>query len=75
MGYGDGFFRLDGTKFCPTANGKPILGKVSMDNMIIASDEEEICIFEDARSIAKVVGTIDYEITTKLAPHIRREIV
>lgn len=74
IGYGDGFFRLNGTKKYLTPKGYEILGRVSMDNLSINSEDEEICLFDDVRELANINETITYEITTKLMPHIKREI-
>lgn len=74
IGYGDGFFRLNGTKKYLTPKGYEILGRVSMDNLSINSEDDEVCLFDDVRELAKIHGTITYEITTKLMPHIKREI-
>ncbi len=68
-GYGDGIFRsLKSIK-----DGK-ILGRVSMDYISIASTKDEICIFNDAKRVARELGTISYEILVKLHPHIPRQI-
>ncbi len=74
LGYGDGFLRLDGTQKYITPKGHEILGRVSMDNISVNSDEDEICIFEDVRELAKLQNTISYEITTTLNPNIPKEI-
>ena len=75
IGYGDGFFRYDGLGNLKTACEKNICGRVSMDFMSIDSNHDEICIFDDARKLAKYFGTITYEITTKLSPFIKRVVV
>lgn len=75
IGYGDGFLRLDGTENYTTANGKKVLGRVSMDNMMIESDQDEICVLNNAEKLAKARGTISYEVLVRLNPLIRREIV
>lgn len=74
IGYGDGFLRLNGKQKYLTPKGYEILGRVSMDNISVNSDDDEICIFEDVRQLAKIHGTISYEITTTLLPHIKKEI-
>lgn len=74
LGYGDGFLRLNGKKTYTTPKGYEILGKVSMDNCSINSTDEEICIFDDVRALAKIHDTITYEITTTLNPNIKKEI-
>jgi alanine racemase len=74
VGYGDGFLRLDGTKKYTTPKGYEILGRVSMDSVSINSTDEEVCIFENARSLAKLHNTITYEIITTLNPDIEKEV-
>lgn len=74
IGYGDGFLRLNGEVEYFTPKGYQILGKVSMDNLSIDSTDEEVCLFEDVRELAKIHNTISYEITTTLSPHIKKEI-
>lgn len=74
IGYGDGFLRLNGTEKYTTPKGYEILGRVSMDNISVNSDEDEICIFDNVRELAKIQNTITYEITTTLNPNIPKEI-
>lgn len=74
LGYGDGFLRLNGTQKYTTPKGYEILGRVSMDNISINSNDDEICIFNDVRELAKIQNTITYEITTTLNPNIPKEI-
>lgn len=75
VGYGDGFLRINGNQHYVTPKGYKILGRVSMDYISIESQDEEICIFEDVRDLAKLHNTITYEITTTLSKDIKREIV
>ena len=75
VGYGSGLFRGDSKKPLFTCEGLPIIGRVSMDSIIVASIKDEICIFNDAKRVAKHFNTISYEITTRLNPFIKREIV
>lgn len=74
VGYGDGFLRLNGTQRYITPKGYEILGRVSMDSISINSTDEEVCIFENVRALAKIHNTITYEITTTLNPNIEKEI-
>lgn len=74
IGYGDGFLRLDGKTKYLTPKGYEILGRVSMDNISINSTDDEVCIFDDVSSLAKIHNTISYEITTTLNPNIEKEI-
>ncbi|MCB4777521.1 MAG: alanine racemase [Sulfurovum sp.] len=75
IGYGDGWCR--GDTFAPyvTAEGLPILGRVSMDFITLESDTAEVCIFNNAQQAAKQLGTISYEIITALSKDIERIIV
>jgi alanine racemase len=74
IGYGDGFRRLNGKEY-KTANGKQILGRVSMDNIAVAGSDDEICVFEDVNELAKIHTTISYEILTSQSPYLRRELI
>jgi alanine racemase len=75
IGYGDGWCR--GNSHIPyiTAEGLPLLGRVSMDMVSLESDREEIVIFDDAQKAAGQFGTISYEVMTALSPAIERAIV
>jgi alanine racemase len=75
IGYGDGFRRGDASKSLILANGKKILGRVSMDLITVEGDDDEICIFDDAHKIAQHFGTISYEMTTQLSPTMQRIII
>jgi len=70
IGYADGFFRCENLEF----DDFKILGRVSMDNMILNKDDEEICIIKDAKYLAKKFNTISYEILVKLSPFLKRVI-
>ena len=72
LGYGDGWPRGDAARPYQTAEGLPILGRVSMDFISVEGDRERICVMEDARRAAKHFGTICYEMTTALMPTIPR---
>ncbi|MFV0562424.1 alanine racemase [Malaciobacter mytili] len=74
VGYGDGFFRLNESHKYITPKGYEVLGRESMDNLSINSDDEEVCLFDDAKNLAKIHNTISYEIVTALKPHIKKEI-
>mgnify|MGYP005984041835 CR=1 FL=1 len=74
VGYGDGFLRLNERKNFTTPNGYKVLGRVSMDNLSLNTDKEEVCIFDDAKPLAKVHDTITYEIVTTLSTNIQRVI-
>ena len=67
VGYADGIFR----SMRQTAAG-PILGRVSMDSIVVEGDREEICVFDDAKKVAKELGTISYEVLVKLHNNLLR---
>lgn len=75
IGYGDGFLRINENKTYTTPKGYKVLGRVSMDNLSLNSIDDEVCIFDDARNLAKIHNTITYEITTTLSPFLKREIL
>ena len=75
VGYGDGFLRLNERNSYITPKGYKVLGRVSMDNLSLNTDEKEVCIFDDVNILAKEHDTISYEITTTLSPYIKKEIV
>jgi alanine racemase len=75
VGYGDGFLRLNERQKYTTPKGYKVLGRVSMDNLSLNTDENEVCIFDDANELAKQHDTINYEIVTTLSTQIKREIV
>lgn len=74
IGYGDGFLRLNENQDYFTPKGYKVLGRVSMDSLSLASNENRVCIFEDAKPLAKIQNTISYEIVTTLSPNIERKI-
>jgi alanine racemase len=75
VGYGDGFLRLNERCEYTTPKGYKVLGRVSMDNLSLNTDDKEVCIFDDVEALAKIHDTITYEITTTLNPNIKKEIV
>ncbi len=75
IGYADGFLRIPANKQFFTEDGSQLLGRVSMDNISVNSNKEEICLFSDVKELSKIHNTISYEILTTLSPDIRREIV
>ena len=73
VGYGDGLMRGNYTHTpLLTAQNLPLLGRVSMDFVTLESQEEEVCIFDDAKMFAKQLGTISYEVLTQLHSSIER---
>lgn len=75
IGYGDGFFRFDGSNPVVMANGQKSKGRMSMDSFCLGGDASCVCMFEDANALAKHFRTINYEIITKLSPTIPRRII
>ena len=75
LGYGDGFLRINERKSYTTPKGYKVLGRVSMDNLSLNTKDEEVCIFDDVKTLAKEHDTITYEITTTLSPYIKKEII
>lgn len=76
IGYGDGLFRLNGNKpSIKTAEGHTILPVTSMDCFSCQSNEDRLCVFDDASSIANAFDTIAYEVLTSLSPFIKRTVV
>jgi len=75
LGYGDGWTRADSSKPYITAEGLPILGRVSMDFIALESEKEKVLIMDDAQKAAKHFGTISYEVITGLSKDIERKII
>ncbi len=72
LGYGDGWMRSNSLKRFITSDGLPILGRVSMDYIILESSKDEVCIFDDALKAGEQLETISYEVTTQLDRDIKR---
>ncbi len=76
LGYGDGWMRSNSFEQpFVTAEGLPLLGRVSMDYVILESTKDEVCIFNDALSAGKALGTISYELMTQLHADIKRVVI
>ncbi|MDR3162267.1 MAG: alanine racemase [Helicobacteraceae bacterium] len=75
VGYGDGFLRLNGGEGYEIPGGGKLLGRVSMDNVIVRSDQERICIMDDAKKFAGLRGTISYEVLARLNGDIPRVVI
>jgi alanine racemase len=75
LGYGDGWMRSSTLEPFVTAEGLPILGRVSMDYISVESQKEEICIFDDALCAGKQLNTISYELITQLHADIERQVI
>lgn len=74
LGYGDGWRRGDSSKPFMTAENLPVLGRVSMDFISLASDKELVCVMDDAQDAARQFNTISYEVLTALHANIKREV-
>jgi len=72
LGYGDGWMRSNSFKPFITAQGLPILGRVSMDYISLETDIDEVCIVNNTQYASKQIGTISYEIMTQLSMEIPR---
>ena len=70
VGYGDGIFRNIGK-----IDAGEILGRVSMDAVVLQRDTDEICVFDNAKEIAHGLETISYEVLVKLSAHLERVFV
>lgn len=75
LGYSDGFLRMPEDIVYETKDKYKVLGRVSMDFISINSKEKDLCIFENARSLADIHKTIPYEILTNLKENIKREVI
>ncbi|MCX2682817.1 alanine racemase [Campylobacter sp. MIT 21-1685] len=75
LGYADGLLRYNGVGDLYLANGKKILGRISMDSFSCEDGGEELCVFNDANIWAKFFQTIPYEILVKLHPQLPRILV
>ncbi|ELD5174019.1 alanine racemase, partial [Campylobacter upsaliensis] len=75
LGYADGLFRYDGKGQLKLANGKEMLGKMSMDSFSCEDSGGEICVLDDANLWADFFHTINYEILVKLNANIKRVLV
>ena len=74
IGYGDGFLRLNEQHHYITPKGFELLGRVSMDYIALNSTDNEVCLFDDAKPLAKLHNTISYEIVTTLSRDLKKEI-
>ncbi len=75
LGYGDGWCRGESSDPYVTSEDLPILGRVSMDFIVLFSDKEEVCVMHDAQKAAKQFETISYEVTTALSADILKEVI
>ena len=75
IGYGNGFLRLDENKKSKISDGRNILGRVSMNNIAIEGDDNEVCIFDDVKDLAVVHRTISYEILCRIDSNIEKRVI
>jgi len=75
LGYGDGWCRANSKDPYVTAEDIPVLGRVSMDFITLESNQEEVCIMNNAQDAAKQLGTISYEVTTALHKDIEKSVI
>ena len=74
VGYGDGFFRISVNGDYILPKGRRMLGKVCMDCIFVDSEDDSICVFDDALLLANRYKTIPYEILVRLNHKITRVI-
>jgi len=75
IGYGDGLFRGDSLSPLVVDENLPILGRVSMDYISLETSKDRVCIFKDAKRVAKRFNTISYEVLTRLSSSIKRVVI
>ena len=75
IGYGDGFIRLSEKHDYTTPSGAKILGRVSMDSFGASGEADELCVFDDVRTLATLGNTITYDILVKLHDYIPKKII
>ena len=72
IGYGDGLLRLDGEKDVRIHDGRKFLGTTSMNSFSISGEDDKVCVFEDASTLANFHHTIVYEIFSRINPNFKR---
>ena len=86
MGYADGYHRLPGNQVLVGGKRVPIIGRVTMDYVLVQLDEvpeakpgdEVVLIGRQGESrittedVAEVWGTINYEVTCAIGPSVPR---
>lgn len=75
LGYGDGWCRGESQNTYVTSEGLPVLGRVSIDFVILGTDKDEVCIMNDAKVATRYFGTISYEMTTALSTEIPKILI
>ena len=71
-GYADGLPRSLYVACYTTPDALMLLGTVSMDSCMLATKADEVCLFDDAREVAKALNTISYEIVVNLSRDLHR---
>jgi alanine racemase len=74
IGYADGIFRISNQNNFVIESEKFIVGKVSMDSILITGNSDKVALIEDASQFATLFETISYEILVKLSPKLNRKI-
>ena len=74
VGYADGLLRAGSNNYV-TPDGHKILGRISMDNVSVECDKEELCIFDDANRYAASCQTIGYEVLVGMREYLKRSVV
>ncbi|MBZ7994037.1 alanine racemase [Campylobacter canadensis] len=72
LGYADGLIYKENIKI---KNNIKILGKISMDSFVCESNQNELCIFDNAYEFAKEFNTTVYEIFVRLNQNIKKIII
>ena len=75
IGYADGLLRLNDAQSYTLPDQEKLIGRISMDNIILSGDKESQLIFDDARAYAQAAQTIAYEVVVRLAPSLQRDII
>jgi alanine racemase len=75
LGYAHGFFRQNEFSNYILPNGNPIIGRTSMECFTTYGDAHEVCIFDNAKWLAKKHNTIIYEVLSSIKPSINKVIV
>jgi alanine racemase len=74
IGYADGLPRALSNRLV-TPNGNHLLGRVSMDNISLSGESDEVLLFDDANVIASQCDTIGYEILVSMRRAMPRKVI
>lgn len=75
LGYADGLLYYKGINEFRLANNEQVLGKISMDSFSVATNCDEICVFDNALKYANYFDTNTYEALVSLNPNIKKIII